>query len=72
MSFIEALLDGVTIQYRIYLKAVRFSERDRRKILLEGILCVALMVSAVGLIHLCDTDDHGKLDHSANHVVHPA
>jgi beta-carotene hydroxylase len=52
MTFFEALLDGVTIQFRMYRWALSLATADRRRIKLEGIGCVVIVAVSIALVPL--------------------
>ena len=48
MTFWQAIVDGMTLQYRIYFTALRNAERDRARIVIEGMTSAALICAAFG------------------------
>jgi beta-carotene hydroxylase len=52
MTFVQTLLEGTTLQCRIYYWALRYAKRERRWIVLEGMGCVGLVATALGLLPL--------------------
>ena len=50
MTWLGALIDGLTLQYRIWWRAASHRGRDRPWVLAEGFACVALVAGAVVLV----------------------
>ncbi len=79
MSFLRTMLEGVIFQFKIWFWAVKRPGKDkpiniagRQWLRFAGGAFFGVVFSDAGTAGLCGLDDHGKLDHSADHVLHSA